>query len=180
MKNLIVGILILTTAAFVAALPLAAQQPPISDKNANDQSLEIKGNGNAKDAAQLEKIWLYPEDHLGQRIRLRGFLFEPDHFEYFPDHNGYLFSLEPLIYGRNNSMHAHIGNSHFVSHEKLNFFCTTADGQRIRRLFKSHANEVAIAADVELEVRKVNEIFFGHVLSFKPVKLPEPSAEVLP
>ena len=172
--------------ASIVAVPLSHAQPPAAvpprlEKEINDsQVIEVNGNGNAKEATTLSTIWLNPEDYEGRTIRLRGFIFEPENFEYFPDHNGYLFTLEPVIYGRNNSKHAHIGYATFVSYEKLNFFCSTGDGQRIRRLFKHHANEHALAADVELEVRKINNIYFGVVTSFKLVKLSEPKAEALP
>ncbi|MFM2095403.1 MAG: hypothetical protein RIS70_2527 [Planctomycetota bacterium] len=172
--------------ASIVAVPLSHAQPPAAvppppEKETNHpQVIEVNGNGNAKEAAKLWEIWLNPEEYEGRIIRLRGFIYEPENFEYFPDQNGYLFTLEPLIYGRNNSKHAHVGYSTFLSHEKLNFFCTTADGQRIRRLFKNHSGEHAIAADVELEVRKTNGIYFGMVTSFKLAKLPESKTEVLP
>lgn len=168
------------------AVPLSHAQPPAvvpppPEKELQDPKIiEVNGNGNAKEAEKLWTIWLNPEEYEGRIVRLRGFVFEPENFEYFPDHNGYLFTLEPLTYGRNNSKHAHVGYATFVSQEKLNFICTTGDGQRIRRLFKYHAKEHALAADVEFEVRKTNNIYFGVVTTFKLVKLAEPKAEVLP
>jgi hypothetical protein len=137
------------------------------------RAIEIKGDGRPAEAEQLVAIWLYPEDYEGKMIKLHGFLFEPENFEYFPDENGYLFSFEPANLGRDKSVHPHVGNATFLSREKLNFFCSTSDGQRIRRLFKHHQANQVIAADVELKVEKRNYVYLGVVTSFKPTKLAE-------
>jgi len=60
-----------------------------------------------------------------------------------------------------------------MSREKLNFFCSTAEGQRLRRLFKQHTDEWAVAADVVLEVKKRDGMYFGEIVSFSPTYLPE-------
>ena len=131
-----------------------------------DRTIEIRGDRRPSEAEKLNAIWLYPEDYVGKTIRLKGFLFEPENFEYFPDQNGYLFSCEPVVYGRNNAFHAHVGNATFLSREKLNFFCSTAEGQRIRQLFKQHLGEIALPIEVVLEIRKRNELYFADLISY--------------
>jgi hypothetical protein len=147
-------------------LPAAAQE-------LSGRTIEIKGDGRPAEAARLSAIWLYPEDYEGKSIKLHGFLLEAENFEYFPEQNGYLFSCEPVIYGRNNAFHAHVGNATFLSQEKLNFLCSTADGQWIRRLFKQHPDEWAITVDITLKVEKREGKYFGTVTSFKPKNVTE-------
>ena len=148
-------------------LRLATAQEPAS------QTIEIRGDGRPSEAAKLSAIWLYPEDYEGKTIKLYGFLFEAENFEYFPELNGYLFCCEPVVFGRNNAFHAHVGNATFLSREKLNLFCSTADGQRIRRLFKEHQGEVAMPGEVVLEVKKRDNVYLGIVSSFQPKNLTE-------
>jgi hypothetical protein len=155
---------------FVAAcvgMSLAARAQAPADRQ-SEKVLDIRGDRRPSEAEKLNAVWLYPEDYIGQTIRLRGFLFEPENLEYIPDQNGYLFSCEPLIYGRNDAYHAHVGNATFLSQEKLNFFCSTADGRRIRQLFKEHQGEIAMPAEVLLEVRQRNGLYFGDLVSFTP------------
>lgn len=132
------------------------------------ETTEIRGDRKPAESEKLVSIWLYPEDHVGKRLALKGFIFEPEDFEYFPDLNGYLFSCEPVNLGRNNAFHAHIGSATFLSREKLNFFCSTADGQRIRQLFKQHQGEVAIPASVIVEIRNRDGCYFADLISFTP------------
>jgi hypothetical protein len=143
-------------AAVLSAVAIAQDSVP----------LDIHGDRLA-DADKLSSIWLYPEDHEGKTIRLYHFCFEPENFEYFPEVNGYLFSCEPVAYGRD-SVHPHVGKSDFLSREKLNFFCPTAEGQRIRRLFKERQGEVALPAEVVIQIEKRNEIYLGVLVSYKP------------
>jgi hypothetical protein len=134
-------------------------------------TIEIYGNRLA-DAEKLIAIWLYPEDYENKTIRLYGYLFEPQNFEYFSDLNGYLFQCEPVIYGRR-AFHPHVGNATFLSREKLNFFCTTAQGQYVRQLFKEHQGdqhhegEFGLPSEVVLKVEKRNNVYLAVLVSFK-------------
>ena len=136
--------------------------------------LEIRGDGRPAQAEKLFKVWLYPEDYVGTTIKLHGFLFEPQNFEYFPEQNGHLFCCEAVIHKRDSDYHTYVGNATFLSQDKLNFFCTTADGQRIRELFKTRPAYLALAADVVLEVQRRDHLYFGVVTSFKPDSAPPP------
>ena len=142
--------------------------PPLVGEDSVGRTIVIRGDGRPSEAAKLSSIWLYPEDYDGVTIKLYGFIFEPESFEYFPDLNGYLFACEPVVYGRSNAYHPHIGNATFLSREKLNFFCSTADGQRIRRLFKEHPGEVALPAEVVIEVKRQDNVYLGALKSFQP------------
>lgn len=146
--------------AMTSLLPFAGAQEPAKDM------IEINGNWHPAEVAKLERIWLYPEDYEGKTIALKGFLFKAEDFEYFPEHEGYLFCCEPAVFGRNLNVHAYIGNATFVSREKLNFFCTKADGQLVRKLFKESARELPVSADFVLQIQKRNGIYFGVVSSF--------------
>jgi hypothetical protein len=116
---------------------------------------------------KLERIWLFPEDYEGKTVTLRAFLFKPENFEYFPEHDGYLFCFEPAIFGRHLNVNPYIGNPTFLSREKLNFLCTKADGQLVRRLFKESTRSLPIMADVTLDVKKRNGLYFGVVSAFR-------------
>jgi hypothetical protein len=131
--------------------------------------IEIYGDRLA-DAEKLNSIWLYPEDYEGKTIRLYRFCFEPENFEYFPELNGYLFSCEPVAYGRD-SVHPHVGKSELLSREKLNLFCSTAEGKRIRSMFKERQGEVALPAEVVITIEKRNDVYFGNLVSYKPRSL---------
>ncbi len=48
----------------------------------------------------------------------------------------------------------------------LNFFCTKADGQLVRKLFKESARDLLVSGDFVLQVQKRNGIYFGVVSSF--------------
>ena len=158
----------LTALIFLALLtPLTAAEDP------DAKTIDIRGDKSALESNKISSVWLYPEDYEGKTIRLYGFLFEPENFEYFPDLNGYLFSFEPVLYARNNSYHVHVGNSTFMSREKLNFFCSTADGQRIRRLFKEHQGDVAMPAEVVIEVKQRDYVYLGILKSYKPRNVTE-------
>ena len=137
-------------------------------QSATAETIEIRGDRKPSESEKLVSIWLFPEDHNGKRLTLKGFIFEPENFEYFPDLNGYLFSCEPVNLGRNNAFHAHVGDATFLSREKLNFFCSTADGQRIRQLFKQHQGEIAIPASVELVIRRRDGCYFADLITFTP------------
>lgn len=163
MRGACIGVLFLL-------LPLTS---PSLAQESSASVLEIRGDSGPSEAEKLVAVWLYPEDYEGKTIKLRGFMFEPENFEYFPDENGYLFSIEPVNLGRNDAYHSHVGNATFLSREKLNFFCSTSDGQRIRRLFKQHQGKLAIAADVELKVEKRNYLYLGVLTSFKPTTTAE-------
>ncbi len=141
--------------------------PQISGaQDAAKDAIEINGNWHPAEVTKLERVWLYPEDYEGKTITLRGFLFKAENFEYFPEHEGYLFCCEPAVFGRNLNVHAMIGNPTFVSREKLNFFCTKADGQLVRKLFKESARDLPVSGDFVLQVQKRNGIYFGVVSSF--------------
>ena len=145
----------LSAALFVAA---AHGQVPEAPK------IDIRGDRLA-DAEKMTAIWLYPEDHVNQTMRLSKFLFEAENFELHPDTNGYLFSFEPVIYGRLMD-HPHIGNCNRVSPLKLNFWCSTAQGERIRKLFKNGGGQYAMPAEVNLKIEKRDNGYFAALLSF--------------
>jgi hypothetical protein len=149
-------------------LTLVLCAPPIFGEEPADRTITIRGDGRPAEAAKISSIWLYPEDYEGITLKLYGFIYEPENFEYFPELNGYIFSCEPVVAGRNNAFHAHIGNANFLSREKLNFFCSTADGQRIRRMFKERPGEVALPAEVVIEVKRRDNVYLGVVKSFEP------------
>jgi len=138
----------------------------VSAQERAGEIIEINGNWHPSEVSKLEKIWLYPEDYEGKSVRLKGFLFKPEDFEYFPEHDGYLFCCEPAVFGRNLNVHAYIGNATFLSREKLNFFCTKADGQLVRKLFKERASDLPVSADFVLQVQKRNGAYFGVVTNF--------------
>jgi hypothetical protein len=156
MKNNYAAILL---AMFLLPQFAAAQDTP-------KDTIEINGNWHPAEVTKLERIWLYPEDYEGKTVILRGFLFKAENFEYFPEHDGYLFCCEPAVFGRNLSVHALIGNATFVSREKLNFLCTKADGQLVRKLFKESARDLPVSGDFVIEIKKRNDIYFGLVTSF--------------
>ena len=158
----------LLVSCLVAFCPAAGQAQAPAGNAVPNEVLEIRGDRKPAEAEKLSAIWLYPEDYLGKRVKLQGFIFEAENFEYFPEQNGYLFSCEPVIYGRNNAFHVHVGNATFLSREKLNFFCSTAEGQRIRQLFKTHPDELAVPANVVLEIRQRDGIYFADLISFAP------------
>jgi hypothetical protein len=135
-------------------------------QEAAQSTIDVHGDQLA-DAEKMVSIWLYPEDYESKTIRLYHFCFEPENFEFFPDINGYLFSCEPAVYGRN-SIHPHIGRSQFLSREKLNLFCSTSEGQRIRQLFKERQGDVAMPAEVVLRIEKRDYIYYGVLVSYKP------------
>jgi len=146
-----------------AFLPLVAgAQEPASG------SIEINGNAHPQEVEKLERIWLFPEDYEGKTVTLRAFLFKPENFEYFPEHDGYLFCFEPAIFGRHLNVNPYIGNPTFLSREKLNFLCTKADGQLVRQLFKESSRSLPVMADVTLGVKKRNGFYFGVVTAFTP------------
>jgi hypothetical protein len=140
--------------------PAAGAQEPAKD------SIEINGNWHPSEVSRLERIWLYPEDYEGKIITLTAFLFKPENFEYFPEHDGYLFCCEPAIFGRHLNVNPYIGNATFLSREKLNFFCTKSDGQLVRQRFKESSRNLPVLADIVLEVKKRNGVYFGVVTSF--------------
>jgi hypothetical protein len=156
MKNKYWPILVVT----ILSPPAIGAQEPAKD------AIEINGNWHPSEVSKLERIWLYPEDYEGKTVTLRSFLFRPADFEYFPEHDGYLFCCEPAVFGRNLNVNASIGNATFLSREKLNFFCTKADGQRVRKLFKESAGDLPVSADFVLEIQKRNGIYFGVVTTF--------------
>lgn len=140
--------------------------PAIGAQEPAKDVIEINGNWHPAEVTKLERIWLYPEDYEGRTVALRGFLFRPEDFEYFPEHDGYLFCCEPAVFGRNLNVNAYIGNATFLSREKLNFLCNKSDGQLVRRLFKESSHDRPVSADIVLEVIKRNGIYFGKVTSF--------------
>ena len=148
-------------ATIVLPLVATAQEPA-------KETIEINGNAHPLEVAKLERIWLFPEDYEGKTVTLRAFLFKPENFEYFPEHDGYLFCFEPAIFGRHLNVNPYIGNPTFLSREKLNFLCTKADGQLVRRLFKESSRSLPVMADVTLEVKKRNGFYFGVVSAFTP------------
>jgi hypothetical protein len=145
-----------------------------------EQVVTIRGDREPEESEKLVQIWLYPEDHEGLTIKLQGFIFEPEYFEYFPDINGYLFSCEPVNLARNNAFHAHVGNATFLSREKLNFFCSTADGQRIRQLFKERPGEIAMPAEVVIEITRRDYLWLGVLKSYTPRKEVDSAAPAPP
>ncbi|MCU0878582.1 MAG: hypothetical protein MUF06_12425 [Pirellulaceae bacterium] len=142
---------------------LGAQEPKPAAR-----VLEVWGDRLPVETGKLEAVWLYPEDYEGYTIKVRGYIYEPQNFEFFPDLNGYLLSFEPVILGRSGTYHAHVGKCDFLSREKLNFFCTTAEGRRIREIFKKNPGESAIPSEVVFEVRKRDGIYFADLISFTP------------
>jgi hypothetical protein len=158
------------SATLLSGLSLLASggwaQPP--DATAAGKTLAIRGDRKLAEAEQLHAIWLYPEDYLGKTLTLEGFIFEPENFEFHASLNGYLFACEPVLYARNNAFHAHVGNPTFLSPEKLNFFCSTTEGRRIRELFKQHQGEVAMPARVVVEIRQRDGVYFADLISYTP------------
>ena len=158
---------------FYLCLSVAFVVQPVFGQDREPKTIEIRGDRVPVEAAQLTTIWLFPEDYVGTRIRLHGFLLEAENVEFFPELNGYLFSCEPTIYGRAKAIHPHVGNASFLSQEKLNFFCSRADGQRLRQLFKKNSTESAIMVDMVLEVKQKDGKYFGTVTLLQPQSVKE-------
>jgi hypothetical protein len=144
----------------VALVSTANAQVPTSP------TIDIRGD-NLPDMDKLSTIWIYPEDYEGKTIRLSKMLFEVENFEFHPQVKGFLFSFEPVILERK-AFHPHIGNCNFLSHVKLNFYCSAAQGEQIRQMFKGRQDAFGMPTEVMLKVEKRDNVFLGVLVSFTP------------
>lgn len=113
MKTLIP--IVLGVASLLPGLLIAQEAQPAA------RVLEVWGDRLPVETGKLEMAWLYPEDYEGYTIKVRGYIYEPQNFEFFPDLNGYLLSFEPVILGRSGTYHAHVGKCDFLSRKSSTF-----------------------------------------------------------
>jgi hypothetical protein len=61
-----------------------------------------------------------------------------------------------------------VGNATFLSRKKLNFFCSTEEGERLRQSFKANPTEIATPANVVLKITQRNGYYFADLISYTP------------
>lgn len=167
MQKLVIGV------SFVACLlpndrnsgQVVRAQPPVGCV------VEIPGSGKPSENARLADVWLNPEKYVGQVLRLRGWVLEPQYFEYIPEQSGYLFSVAPRQLASHMPAPPRFGHATYLSREKLNFFCWTGEGQRISRMLKLAATGGVLTVDIDLTIEIRNDIYFAIVTAIEATQI---------